>query len=368
MLLPFNTALGLVAGFVGLVVGLATMLLIWRHRASPAGQLLPGAVIIVGGLMISLFPSFGAYAVDVLASALASLLFARSILQEQLFGPLTWLNAELAASNAQLRVLSAGLRMTADELRRSRDAAEAASLAKSQFLATMSHELRTLLIAILGYSDLMRIQLEREGTVQAEDIKVIAQAGSHLLALINDVLDLTRVEAQQVPLDLTRVALAPLLAEVADALQPLVAKGGNRLRIQCQPEAGAILSDGVRLRQILLNLLSNAVKFTHGGSITLAVAREQADDGEILRFTVADTGIGMTPEQVAGLFQPFMQADTTATRKYGGAGLGLALSQRLCQLLGGTIAVASEPGAGSTFTVTLPARHPAAGSAQQLGA
>jgi signal transduction histidine kinase len=333
---------------------LGALAVIWRHRQGPAGQLLTGALIIVGATLLSLIPHLGAYAFDVLAAAVASLLFARSILEQQLFGPLARLNADLANSNAQLTMLSAGLQANTEELRRARDAAEAANVAKNQFLANMSHELRTPLTSIIGYSDLIQIQLEEDGQINSGDIKIIAQAGRHLLALINDLLDVAKIEAGKVTLKVEMFEVAVLIDGLSATIHPLAVKNGNRLVVHCDQSVGIMAGDITRLRQMLINLLDNAVKFTHQGRIELAVRRSFEHGREAITFQVADTGIGMSPEQISRLFANFMQGDESNTRKYGGAGMGLALSQRLCRLMGGELTVVSQLNVGSTFVATIP--------------
>jgi len=241
------------------------------------------------------------------------------------------------------------------ELLRARRDAEAANSAKSQFLASMSHELRTPLNAIIGYSEMLQEDAEERGEPAAvPDLQKIHSAGKHLLTLINDVLDLSKIEAGKMQLHLETFDVAPLVQQVAATIQPLVERNANRLELQCDPGIGAMRSDTTRLRQILLNLLSNACKFTDHGRITLDVERA-ADD---VVFRVRDSGIGMTPEQLGRLFQAFSQAEASTAARYGGTGLGLAITRRLCQLMGGEIAVESQAGAGSTFTVRLPAAGP----------
>jgi PAS domain S-box-containing protein len=235
-------------------------------------------------------------------------------------------------------------------------AAEAASQAKSMFLANMSHELRTPLTAIIGYSDLLQKELARTGqTTIIPDLARIHLAGQHLLALINDILDLSRIEAGHMTLQLTTFDISKLVVDVVTAAQPLAAKNDNTLNVQYRPDLGAMHADQAKVRQILLNLLSNAAKFTEHGQIDLTIERESAGGTEWVRFGVADTGVGITAEQSKQLFQAFAQGDNSATRKYGGAGLGLTISQRYCEMMGGRIAVASEPGVGSIFIVYLPA-------------
>ena len=231
-------------------------------------------------------------------------------------------------------------------------AAEAASKAKSQFLANMSHELRTPLNAIIGYSEMLQEEADDLGTPEIKpDLQKIHGAGKHLLGLINDILDLSKIEAGKMTLYLETFAVETLLNEVAATMQPMINKNGNQLTLEIAPEIGSMRADVTKVRQALFNLLSNASKFTDKGSITLRAQRQGAN----LVFDVIDSGIGMTPEQVGRLFQAFAQADASTSKKYGGTGLGLALSRKFCQLMGGDLTVVSEAGKGSTFTATIPA-------------
>jgi signal transduction histidine kinase/DNA-binding response OmpR family regulator len=234
---------------------------------------------------------------------------------------------------------------------------EAADRHKSEFLANMSHELRTPLNAIIGYSEMLQEDAADLGAEQlTDDLKRINAAGKHLLELINAVLDLSKIEAGKMELYLESFDVAGLVKDIAAVIQPLAAKNANRLEMRCPEDVGVMRADLTKVRQALFNLLSNACKFTDRGTISLAVTREAGDGQDWMVFNVSDTGIGMTPEQLTRLFEAFSQADAATTRKYGGTGLGLALSRRLCRMMGGDVTVASEAGRGSTFTIRLPAQ------------
>jgi signal transduction histidine kinase len=241
-------------------------------------------------------------------------------------------------------------------LERARFATEAASRAKSTFLATMSHELRTPLTAILGYSELLeRDAQQRDDPVAVADLQTIQAAGRHLLTLISDVLDLSKIEAGKMPLYLEDFAVTALIDEVVDATRPLLNQNTNTLVVDCVPDLATMHADRIKVQQILLNLLANAAKFTEQGTITLKVDRETSAGRVWVRFQVSDTGIGMTVSQQQKVFKEFTQADDTTTRKYGGTGLGLTLTRRFCHLMEGTVTVESTIGIGSTFTARLPA-------------
>ena len=228
-----------------------------------------------------------------------------------------------------------------------------ASQHKSQFLANMSHELRTPLNAIIGVSEMLREDAEaaKEDT---EPLDRVLGAGRHLLALINDILDLSKIEAGRMELHLDSFALAPLIEDVAKTIEPMAAKNSNRVSVNCDAAIGTMHADQMRLRQALLNLLSNANKFTERGTITIDARQGQENGREWIKLAVTDSGIGMTPEQMGKLFQEFSQVSSATASKYGGTGLGLAISRRFCQMMGGDITVESEPGHGSTFTIRLP--------------
>lgn len=238
----------------------------------------------------------------------------------------------------------------AEALREAERRAQAANLAKSEFLANMSHELRTPLTAILGFADLLG-DAEVTTSERLEHVATIRRNGEHLLAIINDILDLSKIEAGRLTVERITTDPAALLREVVDLMQVRATAKG--IALGCSFEPGTIASlqtDPVRLRQILVNLVGNAIKFTQAGSVTIRVA----SDAQHIRFEVRDTGIGMTPEQMSRLFKPFEQGDPSMSRVFGGTGLGLRISERLASALGGSIVVDSVPAAGSIFTLTLP--------------
>jgi signal transduction histidine kinase len=266
----------------------------------------------------------------------------------------------LASSRAEQRLIhsNAELQRVNDQMNRARDEAIKANQAKSMFLASMSHELRTPLNAIIGYSELVREELEEAGVGHASvDLEKIRGAGKYLVNIVDDVLDLSKIEAGRVDMFWETFIIGDLVDEVAAWARPHAERRRNRLEVvrPQDPALGSVTADKTRLRQALSNLLDNACKFTEGGLVRLSVSREQMVEAEWIVFKVSDTGIGMAPEVVRALFQPFTRGEAESPRRYEGTGLGLAISRRLCRMMGGDITVESTPGKGTTFTLRIPA-------------
>ncbi|WP_353674227.1 ATP-binding protein [Synechocystis sp. LKSZ1] len=266
---------------------------------------------------------------------------------------------ELALANSSLekkvQERTEQLEQIIEEVKAARAEAEEANATKSVFLANMSHELRTPLNAIIGYSEILMEEAEElEPEDFIPDLEKIYRSGKLLLALINDLLDLSKIEAGKMDLYLESFNLQTFTEEITSTVEPLMKKNNNQLVLENDLASEVMMADLTKVRQSVLNLLSNAAKFTHNGTITLSLQPFNHQGQPWVSFQVRDTGIGMTPEQMDKLFQPFTQADSSTTRKYGGTGLGLAISRQFCRMMGGDIQLTSEPGQGSCFTITLP--------------
>jgi PAS domain S-box-containing protein len=255
------------------------------------------------------------------------------------------------------KAAEAALREARDEAEVAREAAEQGTRAKSAFLANMSHELRTPMNAIIGYGEMLEEELAEEGHEEfLPDIKKIQAAGRHLLSLINDILDLSKIEAGRMDLLLERFDAADMLRETVTTVQPMISARDIGFETRIPDDLGTVRADLTKLRQATLNLLSNAAKFTHEGGVTLTAERFDRDGVPWLRIAVSDTGIGIEPGQLENVFEEFTQADVSTTREYGGTGLGLTISRRFCQMMGGDLVATSTPGEGSTFTIEIPAK------------
>jgi signal transduction histidine kinase/CheY-like chemotaxis protein len=262
----------------------------------------------------------------------------------------------LAVQNSDLASRIAAEASARERIKAEKDAMEKASEAKSAFLASMSHELRTPMTAIIGYTEILLEQAEDDGDESTiADLKTIHSAGKHLLELINSVLDISKIEAGKMEVYYEAFSVSELVQNVVSLTKPLIQDKNNQLVLKCETNVGFMDSDRIKVRQALFNLISNASKFTERGIITVSVARSSTNGEDWVTFTVADTGIGMTAEQVEKLFQAFSQADSSIGSKYGGTGLGLSLTKKFCELLSGSISVESQYGSGTTFTMRLPA-------------
>jgi two-component system sensor histidine kinase/response regulator len=265
-------------------------------------------------------------------------------------------NEVLAEQNAERQRAEQEVRRLYDTLTTAHEEALTANRVKSQFLANMSHELRTPLNAIIGYSELLQLlAAKKKDETYAADLEKIQKAGKHLLTLINDILDISKIEAGRMQLEFQVFDVNQILDEIRETITPLATQNANQLEINIASGPLPVNADPTRLKQCLLNLLSNACKFTNQGRVSLSIDQQQTSSGEALVFQVADTGIGLSQDQIARLFQPFTQADASTTRKFGGTGLGLAITKKLCEAMGGEVAVESTLRVGSVFRIQIPA-------------
>ncbi len=307
-------------------------------------MILVGVVFLFGALFVYLVVHIGGLTIGDLQQTMFSM--------DQLEDEVETRTAELTAANQELR-------RSETDLAQARDEALKANRAKSVFLANMSHELRTPLNAILGYSEMLQEDAEDINAGEmVSDLQNIHSSGKHLLAIINDILDLSKIEAGRMTMYLDEFDLSLMLNEVLSTIQPLIAHNNNELKAIMGDNLGLMYADQTKVRQIMFNLLSNACKFTENGIVTLDAQRVQQDGLERYVFEVHDSGIGMTPDQMKQLFQPFMQADSSTTRLYGGTGLGLAITKRFCEMMGGKIEAKSTLDVGTSFTVSLPVNVP----------
>ncbi|HEY5604777.1 MAG TPA: ATP-binding protein [Gammaproteobacteria bacterium] len=365
-LLGTRTALMLTVGAATLLVALLMMFFIKKTTLDPLRQVSMhlGKIQRDSDYLGKTIELRGNREVRELASGLNEMTIELKMLYDELHHANEDLKAEIKereAAEVQLKLNRDQLEELVEErtadLAIARDAAIRASQSKSQFLANMSHELRTPLNAIIGYTELLLDDVERtQDGMLVSDLSKVHSAAKHLLVLINDILDLTKIEAGKIELELAEINVLDLIQEIKHTIQPIITKNNNEFTIDCDESCGVMYADVLKLRQVLLNVLSNAAKFTRQGSVKLQVRRFSGSIAEKIIFSVIDTGIGLTKAEMAKIFDAFTQADSSTTREYGGTGLGLAISRNFCQLMGGDLTVTSEKGKGSTFSIILPLR------------
>ncbi|MBT7443714.1 MAG: hybrid sensor histidine kinase/response regulator, partial [Methylococcales bacterium] len=269
-------------------------------------------------------------------------------------------NKQLKIQNVNLEHTMQSLRTTEEKLQNSLLVASEAKRTKSAFLANMSHELRTPLNAVIGYADILMEEMEEGGSAEwLNSMGKVSRSSHHLLLMINDLLDISKIEARTMRLNVEEFELIELVHDVVHTIEPIIKENDNHFEFEVGNVIAHMVSDPVRVKQVLYNLLSNAAKFTKKGTIRLVITEKKFQEGKCLTFEVSDTGIGLSQSQMANIFTAFAQVDPSSTREYGGVGLGLAITQHLCEMLGGSIDVASEKGKGATFTVKLPVEHAA---------
>jgi signal transduction histidine kinase len=335
--------------------------ILWRHRKERAGNLLIGGIVLTIGVLTSLSPALAQYSMAIISAAIASVLFARAILNENLFSPLARQKEELSAANGQLTQLAEELRVANVQLTE-------VNRLKSHFLANMSHELRTPLNSIIGYTDMLSEGVYGElNEKQTDRLDRVRRNGQHLLQLINDILDLSKIEAGRMELDIEPVSLHDIINQCMGTFEPLALKKNLELVREVPDDLPMIMADRGRATQVLMNLISNAVKFTADGKViirvqpfmtsqlaSIPVQIRDGGSGPWMLVKVEDTGIGISPEDQMIIFDEFRQADGSPSRKYEGTGLGLAITRKLVELMHGYIWLTSAPGQGSTFHILLP--------------
>lgn len=331
-------------------------------------------VLVIGLFTFNIFGFVGAYLLwgfpERLTHEQLSMVGWISILSATIY--MSWMAiyyAHMITKRSELEREAERHRETAVHLRAAKDMADEANRAKSIFLAKMSHELRTPLNAVIGFSEILLdgVELDGKNGRKKADLQRINSAGKHLLSLVTDVLDLSKIESNHIDLKIGQFDLNEMVREVVATVGPMVAENGNKLIVKCPPGLGVVSTDQTKLRQSALNLLSNAAKFTDEGTITLSVQRRKRQAGDWIELQVQDTGIGIAESEIGKLFQNFGQASRSTSSKYGGTGLGLALSQRFCALMGGSISVSSEPGQGSCFTIRVLAWMPEQQQIDEVG-